>query len=217
MVKPSDTALYSEVKSGIYKKYPKHSAYRSGILVKQYKREFKKKHGSRKSPYIGTSRGGLTRWFKEKWRADDGKVGYSQKNSVYRPTVRVTRKTPRTFGELSPGAIKAAKKEKASLGRVRRFGAYKLVKNPDSVKKFKVILPNGRAVKFGARGYSDYTIHKDPERMKRYLARHRKREDWTKGGLGTPGFWARWILWSQPSLRGAIKHIEKKFDINIVT
>ena len=91
MAKPSDTKLYSKVKSGVYKKYPTHSAYRSGILVQQYKREFKKKHGLRRAPYTGMRPGGLTRWFKEKWRADDGKVGYSKKNSVYRPTVRVTR------------------------------------------------------------------------------------------------------------------------------
>ena len=29
--------LYEEVKTEIYKKHPKHSAYRSGLLVQEYK------------------------------------------------------------------------------------------------------------------------------------------------------------------------------------
>ena len=83
-------------------------------------------------------------------------------------------------------------------------------------KKFRVTLENGTKVDFGAKGYSDYTIHKDPERMKRYLARHKKRENWTRSGMNTAGFWSRWLLWSKPSLGGAKKLIEKKFSIDIV-
>ena len=213
---PTDNKLYSRVKSRIYKKYPVHSAYRSGLLVKAYKKEFArlKKPGS---PYKGKKPPtGLSRWFREKWRSDTGKVGYTSKSSVYRPTRRITRSTPTTFSELTPSQIKEAKKEKASSGRVKRFKSYRLQKFPDSKKKFKIILPNGKSVKFGARGYSDYTIHKDPERMKRYLARHKTREDWTRGGLDTAGFWSRWILWSKPSLSGAIKYTSDKFGIKII-
>ena len=90
-----------------------------------------------------------------------------------------------------------------------------LQKSPRKDKKFRVILENGTKVDFGAKGYSDYTIHKDPERMKRYLTRHRKRENWSKKGLKTAGFWSRWLLWSEPSLTGAKKIIEKKFQIKI--
>ena len=50
--KPIDIFLYEKVKKQIYKKYPKHSAYRSGLLVQKYKKDFKKKHGN-KNPYIG--------------------------------------------------------------------------------------------------------------------------------------------------------------------
>ena len=38
---PTDKQLYNKTKLYIYKKYPKHSAYRSGILVKTYKDKFK--------------------------------------------------------------------------------------------------------------------------------------------------------------------------------
>ena len=33
-------------------------------------------------------------------------------------------------------------------------------------------------VHFGGKGYSDYTLHKDPDRMRRYEARHNTKEDW---------------------------------------
>jgi hypothetical protein len=93
---------------------------------------------------------------------------------------------------------------------------YTLQKNPNKLKKFKVTLPDGKSVKFGARGYSDYTIHQDEDRMKRYLARHRSRENWTKKGIDTAGFWSRWLLWSKPSLPEAKKYMEKKFNILVL-
>ena len=42
MPEPANKKLYEQVKAEIYKKYPKHSAYRSGILVQKYKKTFKK-------------------------------------------------------------------------------------------------------------------------------------------------------------------------------
>ena len=91
----------------------------------------------------------------------------------------------------------------------------KLIKSPNKKKKFRVVFEDGDIVDFGASGYSDYTIHKDEERMKRYLKRHRARENWSKGGMKTAGFWSRWLLWSEPSLPKAKELIEKKFQIKI--
>ena len=48
---PSNAKMYENVKKKIYIKYPKHSAYRSGLLVQAYKKEFSKVNGNRKSPY----------------------------------------------------------------------------------------------------------------------------------------------------------------------
>jgi hypothetical protein len=75
--------------------------------------------------------------------------------------------------------------------------------------KWKAIFPEGRTVKFGRRGYSDYTIHKDRSRMLRYLVRHRRREHWMYAGRYTAGFWSRWLLWSKPSLRNAARRTER--------
>lgn len=123
---PVDGALYSKVKTKIYKHHPVHSAYRSANLVREYKREFAAKYGSGKSPYRSTGgsrspKTGLTRWFSEDWRNQRGGIGYSKPGDVYRPTRRVTRETPLTFDELSNGRIQRARREKMETGRIRRF------------------------------------------------------------------------------------------------
>lgn len=82
------------------------------------------------------------------------------------------------------------------------------MKSKDRVHKWTVSV-NGKTVHFGRWGYSDYTIHKNYSRMLRYLARHVKRENWTPSGKFSAGFWSRWLLWSEPSLRQAIRRTEK--------
>lgn len=37
MPEPANAELYKKIKDKIYSQYPKHSAYRSGLLVKSYK------------------------------------------------------------------------------------------------------------------------------------------------------------------------------------
>jgi hypothetical protein len=70
-----------------------------------------------------------------------------------------------------------------------------------------------RVVHFGAAKMSDYTIHKDEKRKERYIDRHREREDWTKSGILTPGFWAKHLLWAKPSLNASLADIRKRFKI----
>lgn len=120
---PTDIKLYNKIKKNIYIKYPTHSAYRSGMIVKNYKKEFIKLYGDNISPYKNKqNENGLKRWFKEKWSRDKkGNVGYEKKNDVYRPLIRVNKKTPTTWFELSNYEIKKAKKEKKESGRVIKF------------------------------------------------------------------------------------------------
>lgn len=93
----------------------------------------------------------------------------------------------------------------------------RLIKSPKRDKKFRAIfVDSGRYVDFGGEGYSDYTIHKDRERMERYLVRHRRRETWTRVGMYTPGFWSRWLLWSRPTFEGAKRLMTKKFGLKII-
>ena len=122
-MEPTDQKLYNQVKKQVYKKIPKHSAYRSGIVVQTYKKKFSNKYGKKKSPYKGkkTQKKGLSRWFKEKWVNQRGEIGYKYKSDVYRPSKRITSKTPTTYGELSKRQIKRARKEKYTSGRVKKF------------------------------------------------------------------------------------------------
>ena len=112
---PTNKKLDDEVKEEIYKTYPKHSAYRSGLLVQEYKRRGGTYEGKEKDSE------GLNRWFAENWKNQRGEVGYKNKSDVYRPTVRITKDTPTTFKELTPQEIGKAKREKYLKGRVSKF------------------------------------------------------------------------------------------------
>ena len=115
----------------------------------------------------------------------------------------------------------------------------KIIRSPDSKKKFRAILEDGRTVDFGASGYSDYTKHKNPSRMRSYVLRHggqipkrivaernsamihkmmrdidkSDKEDWKLSGIGGAGFWSRWYLWSEPTIPGVRAFMSKRFGI----
>jgi len=93
----------------------KHSAYKSGLVVKEYKKLGGKYGGTK------PKKTGLSRWFKEKWRNQRGGIGYKKKGDIYRPTKRITKKTPTTIKELKKTEIKKAIKEKKTTGKVKRF------------------------------------------------------------------------------------------------
>ena len=93
------------------------------------------------------------------------------------------------------------------------MNTFYLEQSPISTKKLRIYLPNGKQVDFGAKGYEDYTTHKDINRKKNYITRHQKRENW--GDPNTAGFWSRWILWNKPTIFSSIKDLEKNFNITI--
>ena len=87
-------------------------------------------------------------------------------------------------------------------------------KSTNKNKKFDAFI-DGKKISFGAVGYSDYTIHKDPERKERYIARHKKNEDWNKSGIKTAGYWSKHLLWNKDTLTKSIDDISKKHNLNI--
>lgn len=91
---------------------------------------------------------------------------------------------------------------------IKKYYPYKSDK-PD--KKFYIITNDNKKVYFGSAGMSDFTIHKDEVRKLKYVVRHQKRENWTKTGIDTPGFWSRWYLWNKPTLKASYEDIKKKF------
>ena len=122
MAEPKDKELYEKVKKRVYTRIPKHSAYRSGLVVKEYKQEYEKKHKS-KEAYVGAKKKkeGLSRWFDEEWRNQRGEAGYKKKGDVYRPTKKVTKDTPKTYKELSKADVAKAMREKKATGRVKKY------------------------------------------------------------------------------------------------
>ena len=91
---PTDPTLYSKAKQIADKTYSKPSAYKSGFIQKKYKEMGGKYKDDGERP--------LERWFEEDWR-DIGNKQYP----VYRPTKRVSKKTPLTATEIdSKQAVK---------------------------------------------------------------------------------------------------------------
>lgn len=89
-------------------------------------------------------------------------------------------------------------------------------------KKWAIYVPFDNAllkpkwVHFGDNRYEDYTQHKDAERARLYVLRHKKKEErkWD-GDVYAPAFWARWLLWEKPSLDQAIKALYDNEGIEI--
>ena len=70
-------------------------------------------------------------------------------------------------------------------------------------KKIKVVIDdtknnNKKTLHFGDSKYQDFTKHKDPERKKAYLARHKK-DNYTNPNY--PGFYATNLLWNKQTLK----------------
>jgi hypothetical protein len=88
-------------------------------------------------------------------------------------------------------------------------------KSTNPKKKYMAVFSeNGKKIKtthFGSAGMSDFTKHRDEERKKRYLQRHRARENWND--YKSAGALSRWILWNKPSLRASISNYKNRFNL----
>lgn len=96
-------------------RYKVHSAYKSGFIVQRYKELGGKFRGTK------PQKKGLSRWYKEKWVNQRGQSGYENKSDIYRPSKKITNKTPTTWKEISTKEIKRARRVKSTKGRVKKF------------------------------------------------------------------------------------------------
>ena len=76
-------------------------------------------------------------------------------------------------------------------------------------KKYSAVINGKKTVNFGAKGYSDFTKHKDEERKQNYIARHKVNQDWRD--YETAGMWAKNILWNKATIEASIKDTQKRF------
>lgn len=86
----------------------------------------------------------------------------------------------------------------------------------DGVHKWKITIMDIATgeihrIKFGAKGYQDYTQHKDSARKNAYILRHKSKEDWTNPLR--PGTLSRFILWNKPDLHSSLNDYLSKFNI----
>ena len=110
---PIDTGLYEKAKKIVYSQYTKPSAYRSGALVKKYK-ELGGRYKDTQPKKKTIDDKPLKRWFKEEW-ADINPDKTKSSYPVYRPTKRITEKTPKIASEIPKKRIKEQSKLKQTI------------------------------------------------------------------------------------------------------
>ena len=80
----------------------------------------------------------LKRWLKEKWKDEKGNACGSSKNKKTkkcRPTKKVSKKTPRTWGSMSKSEKRKAVSEKKRVGMGRRTSSLRKRKTKKKKKK----------------------------------------------------------------------------------
>jgi hypothetical protein len=127
---PSNLKLYDQVKKQADAKFlAPTSVYKSAWII----REYKKRNGTFTDPKPKDKSTGLKRWFLEKWvdlnrpgeacgrKSSDLKTKYP----LCRPTIKVTKNTPRLAQNIDAKTIKSANKEKQ---RIRETGHISFMK-----------------------------------------------------------------------------------------
>ena len=71
-----------------------------------------------------------------------------------------------------------------------------------------------KTVHFGQKGASDFTRHGDQARKRRYLARHRPRENWADPY--TAGSLSRHVLWNKPTLKASVRDYARRFGFGVL-
>ena len=80
-------------------------------------------------------------------------------------------------------------------------------------KKYMAIIDNKKTIHFGAKNYSDYTMHHDDERKQRYLQRH-KHDHYTNPLYAS--FYSTSLLWNKPLISESIRDTNYRFkNVNI--
>lgn len=120
--------------------------------------------------------------------------------------------TPRWASKINPGPMAL---------NVRVYGhsekpiSVAFMDSEKSDKKMKAVFTyadgHQKTTHFGGKGYSDFTIHKDPKRKQRYLDRHERNEDW--GDPTSAGALSRWVLWNKKSKTASIEDYKRRFDL----
>jgi len=146
---------------------------------------------------------------------DDGQLGMCWMHNFKCHSAR-TCYTWAAGGPITEDSVSYDWQERSAKSNPQKKISVRIEESTNDEKKLMAVFtkPDGKTktVHFGARGMSDYTQHKDKDRMKNYLARHGKMgEDWNDPM--TAGALSRWILWGKPSLRESFNDFKKRFNL----
>ena len=206
-----DLKLYEKAKEIANEKYTKPSAYRSGYMVKLYK-SMGGTYTDDKSPK------NLKRWYKEKWE-DVSNINDDKHYPVYRPTVKVSSKTPLLPSEISnmDEQIKLKQKIKGDENlkpfipkdkeqELKKYSNFEKVKekakklglNPVGIstkkdKKYMIMDNRGHVKHFGQMFNYDFTKTNDENKRKAFRNRNWR---WEHADKYSPAFLAYHILWT---------------------
>ncbi len=108
---------------------------------------------------------------------------------------------------------------KRSTNGSRGLKLISIKKSPKKDKKYVAsFCKNGRIKQthFGAKGYQNYggvgkARHLSKERKKRYISRHKSRENWRDPT--SAGALSRYILWGKPSFRDSVSSFKRRFGL----
>lgn len=102
---------------------------------------------------------------------------------------------------------------------------FRVSKSDKPGKKLKIIITDdterSKTIHIGERGAMDFTKWfavsptKALERRRAYDNRHQARENWTRSGVKTAGFWAKFLLWNKPTLEASIRDVKSRFNLNV--
>lgn len=101
----------------------------------------------------------------------------------------------------------------------KKLSLISIKKSPKKDKKYVAsFCKNGRIKQthFGAKGYQNYggvgkARHLSKERKKRYIQRHKSRENWSDPT--SAGALSRYVLWDKPSFREGVADYKRRFKL----
>jgi hypothetical protein len=86
-----------------------------------------------------------------------------------------------------------------------------LEKANDGKHKYKAVFDDGKTTKFGAVGYTDYTLSRNKSKRDAYRSRHEK--DLSTGDPRRAGFLSYYILWNKETVADSLADYKRRFKL----
>jgi hypothetical protein len=88
-----------------------------------------------------------------------------------------------------------------------------LKESPRKTKRFRLVFDDASYVDFGADGARTFIDDRTQKERLAWIARHRKDKGWDDPKSGI--YYSRFLLWTEPTLKKAVRALEKKMKKKI--